>query len=81
MDVTGRTIADRRDAPVEADESPFGPSRVGLTIGLLLTVSFVAFETLAVANLIRKRRLGRRIAGLRHALRADALPALRQRAM
>ena len=35
LDASGRTIADRRDAPVVADESPFGPSRVGLTIGLL----------------------------------------------
>jgi MFS family permease len=48
----GRTIAERRETPVEADQSPFGPSRVGLTVGLLLTVSFVAFETLAVATVL-----------------------------
>ena len=52
LDASGRTIADPREAPAEADESPFGPSRVGLTIGLLLTVSFVAFETLAVATVL-----------------------------
>ena len=52
MDAIGRTIAERRETPAEADESPFGPSRVGLTIGLLLTVSFVAFETLAVATVL-----------------------------
>ena len=52
LDASGRTIADRRDAPAEADESPFGSSRVRLTIGLLLTVSFVAFETLAVATVL-----------------------------
>src|SRR6187402_2784400 len=52
LDITGRVIADQQEAPIEADESPFGPSRVGLTIGLLLTVSFVAFETLAVATVL-----------------------------
>ncbi len=52
LDVIGRAIAERRETPAEADESPFGPSRVGLTIGLLLTVSFVAFETLAVATVL-----------------------------
>ncbi|MBA2596359.1 MAG: hypothetical protein H0V00_07000, partial [Chloroflexia bacterium] len=31
------------------DEQPFGPRRVALTIGLLLTIVGVAFEALAVA--------------------------------
>jgi MFS family permease len=52
LDVTGRTIAEHREIPAEADESPFGPNQVGLTTGLLLTVSFVAFETLAVATVL-----------------------------
>ena len=52
MDATARAIADQRETVVETDENPFGPSRVGLTIGLLLTVSFVAFETLAVATVL-----------------------------
>jgi MFS family permease len=52
LDVTGRVIADQREPLIETDESPFGPSRVGLTVGLLLTVSFVAFETLAVATVL-----------------------------
>ena len=52
MDVTRRVTADQRETLIETDESPFGPSRVGLTVGLLLTVSFVAFETLAVATVL-----------------------------
>ena len=52
MDATGRTIGEHRGIPAEADESPFGPNQVGLTVGLLLTVSFVAFETLAVATVL-----------------------------
>ena len=52
MDATGRAIADQSETLEETDASPFGPSRIGLTIGLLLTVSFVAFETLAVATVL-----------------------------
>jgi MFS family permease len=52
LDATGRAIADQTETPANADESPFGPSRIGLTVGLLLTVSFVAFETLAVATVL-----------------------------
>ena len=52
MDATARAIADQRETVVEADENPFGPRRIGLTIGLLLTVSCVAFETLAVATVL-----------------------------
>jgi MFS family permease len=48
----GRTIVGRSVTAAEADESPFGPSRVRLTVGLLLTVSFVAFEALAVATVL-----------------------------
>ncbi|MBW3633904.1 MAG: MFS transporter [Chloroflexi bacterium] len=52
MDATAHAIADQRETVVETDENPFGPRRIGLTIGLLLTVSFVAFETLAVATVL-----------------------------
>jgi MFS family permease len=52
LDATSSTIAEESAVSVSADQSPFGPSRIGLTIGLLLTVSFVAFETLAVATVL-----------------------------
>ena len=52
MDAAARAIADQRETEVETDDNPFGPRRIGLTIGLLLTVSFVAFETLAVATVL-----------------------------
>ena len=52
LDATGRAIADQSETLGETDESPFGPRRLGLTTGLLLTVSFVAFETLAVATVL-----------------------------
>ncbi len=52
LDATRSAIADGRESPATADESPFSPSRIGLTSGLLLTVSFVAFETLAVATVL-----------------------------
>jgi MFS family permease len=48
----GQTIVDERAIAAEADERPFGPGHIGLTIGLLLTVSFVAFEALAVATIL-----------------------------
>jgi MFS family permease len=48
----GRTVADQGAITVAAGDSPFGPGRLGLTTGLLLTVSFVAFETLAVATIL-----------------------------
>ena len=38
--------------PAEVDGTPFGPGHIGLTIGLILTVSVVAFETLAVATIL-----------------------------
>ena len=49
MNAPARTVADPEQRAA-VDERPFGPSRLGLTVGLLLTVSFVAFETLAVAT-------------------------------
>ncbi len=52
LDAAARAIADQRETEVEGDANPFGPRRIGLTIGLLLTVSFVAFETLAVATVL-----------------------------
>ncbi|MGH2613996.1 MAG: MFS transporter [Thermomicrobiales bacterium] len=36
----------------DADARPFGPQRLGLTVGLLLTIVGVAFEALAVATVL-----------------------------
>lgn len=51
MNASTGAIAEK-ERPVAIDESPFGPRRLGLTVGLLLTVSFVAFETLAVSTVL-----------------------------
>jgi MFS family permease len=37
---------------VDPDATPFSPSRINLTAGLILTISVVAFETLAVATIL-----------------------------
>jgi MFS family permease len=52
VNATSSAVAEHGAPGAATDESPFGPSRLGLTIGLLLTVSFVAFETLAVATVL-----------------------------
>src|SRR5918998_3469272 len=39
------------DTP-QSDESPFGPRRLALTVGLILTVVGVGFEALAVATVL-----------------------------
>ena len=52
MNAITSALAGKRKPGATAEESPFGPSRLGLTVGLLLTVSFVAFETLAVATVL-----------------------------
>jgi MFS family permease len=52
LDAPGSSIAERTGIPVPVDETPFSPSRLGLTVGLILTVSVVAFETLAVATIL-----------------------------
>jgi MFS family permease len=36
----------------ETEESPFAPGRLGLTVGLILTIVVVAFEALAVATVL-----------------------------
>jgi MFS family permease len=55
-DTLGHTIAEQRREPggtaADHDARPFAPGRLGLTIGLLLTVVGVAFETLAVATIL-----------------------------
>jgi MFS family permease len=38
--------------PTEADDGPFSPSKITLTLGLILTIGGVAFETLAVATIL-----------------------------
>lgn len=52
MHATTDAVADKASPSIATDEGPFGPSRLGLTVGLLLTVSFVAFETLAVSTVL-----------------------------
>jgi MFS family permease len=46
------TVGDRERLAVEADTQPFGRSRIGLTLGIILTVVGVAFEALAVATVL-----------------------------
>ena len=56
MKAAGNTITEPRevlaDPVAEAAGTPFDSSRAALTIGLILTVSVVAFETLAVATIL-----------------------------
>jgi MFS family permease len=52
LDATSIAIAEKGEPGAAVDGNPFGSRHIGLTIGLLLTVSFVAFETLAVATVL-----------------------------
>src|SRR3954470_9619202 len=46
------TAGDNERLAIEADTQPFGRSRIGLTLGIILTVVGVAFEALAVATVL-----------------------------
>ena len=52
VDATGSAVADRPAPEVDAGATPFSRRRFTLTLGLLLTISVVAFETLAVATIL-----------------------------
>ena len=52
MDASGSTVVDRSAPVVDPGATPFSPSRITLTAGLILTISVVAFETLAVATIL-----------------------------
>jgi hypothetical protein len=64
LTATGEVIAGRTAVETEIDKPPFGPIRIRLTVGILLTVAFVAFETLAVAMVLPAALAGWGAAGL-----------------
>src|SRR5262245_56479972 len=52
VDAPPRAITNQPIPEVDPDATPFSPSRITLTAGLILTISVVAFETLAVATIL-----------------------------